>query len=54
MFKKSKRVKRPIPKKSFFKYLKRKHDYTKCSWCGRVIEKKSNFCQYCGKANQEI
>lgn len=49
----SKRIKKPIKKNGYLLYLKRKHDYTKCHWCNRVIDKKSNYCPYCGKPNQE-
>ncbi len=47
------RIKKTIRRKGYLKYLKRKHDYTKCSWCNRVIRKDSNFCCWCGKANLE-
>lgn len=45
------RSKKPIGRKSYLKYLKRKHDYVKCSWCNRVIKKDSNYCQWCSKPN---
>lgn len=42
------RGKKPVRRKGYLKYLKRKHDYTKCTWCNRVIRKDSNFCCWCG------
>nr|DAL26768.1 MAG TPA_asm: Rubredoxin-like zinc ribbon domain protein [Bacteriophage sp.] len=47
------RIKKQIPKNGYLKYLKRKHDYTKCNWCNRVIMKKDNYCCKCGNPNQE-
>lgn len=48
---KAKRVKASIQKNSFTRYLKRKHDYTKCCWCNHVIKKNDNYCWKCGTAN---
>lgn len=42
------RIKAPIPKNSYTKYKKRKHDYTKCHWCNHVIGRQDNFCENCG------
>ncbi|EMF0202718.1 hypothetical protein NXK88_001949 [Enterococcus hirae] len=45
------RSKKPIGRKSYSKYLKRKYDYVKCSWCNRVIRKDSYYCQWCSEPN---
>lgn len=48
-----KKVKKMLYKNFYFKYLKRKHDYTSCYWCNRVIKKNANYCQWCSKPNLE-
>ena len=45
------RIKKTIRRKGYLKYLKRKHDYNKCSWCNRVIRKDSYYCQWCSEPN---
>lgn len=45
------RSKKPIRRKSYLKYLKRKHDYVQCSWCNRVIKKDSYYCRWCSEPN---
>ena len=45
------RSKKPIRRKSYLKYLKRKHDYVQRSWCNRVIKKDSYYCQWCSEPN---